>query len=268
VIAIVAVIVAIVVAGRRSSNTVASGTTTTRSPLEDLRNSSTTSLPTGPPASLPTVTAGATASGAVPCPKTDGSSPRTTSFPQGIPMCIDPTLTYDATIKTSVGDALFHLQPEEGAETVNSFYVLALYHYWDGAPITTIKPNEVFVVNNPIPGGPGYTIPNQSPPQGTIYPVGRIAMVAGPGNTVDPGTFQVALGEDAASLPKNTPTFGILLDAGINEKGEPDMHVLQSIRKSGSKTGAPTGTAITINSISIVVSVASTNTTPTVTAGS
>ena len=37
-------------------------------------------------------------------------------------------------------------------------------------------------------------------------------MVAGPNKTLEPGTFQVALGEEAAGLPKDTPSFGIMLD--------------------------------------------------------
>jgi cyclophilin family peptidyl-prolyl cis-trans isomerase len=187
----------------------------------------------------------------VPCPAPDGSSPRTTGFSQPIPTCITPNTDYNAVMKTSVGDVSFFLNQDEGTQTVNSFIVLARYHYWDGAPFTGIVPQAVAVVKNPVPDGPGYTIPNETAAAGTIFPIGRLAMVAGSGNTIDPGTFQIALGEQAADLPRNTPTFGILLD------GAP---VLQSIRKGGSQTGPPTQ-AITIESITIVPSPSSTGTT-------
>lgn len=252
---IVAVVVGIVIAAGKGKDTVAtSATTTSVDPLAELRRSTTTSsLPSGPPASLPTVAPGQTVTGAVPCPNPDGSSPRTTSFSQPPPLCIDPNTTYDADVMTSAGPMKFLLDPKEATQTVNAFVVLARYHYWDGAPLTKILPNVVFQAG-PVGKGPGFTIPNETPPQGTIFPVGRIAMVAdsGANQTVDPGIFQVALGEEAAGLPKNTPAFGILLDAG-----GPDLGVLQTIRKAGSADGAPTG-VVTIQSITITASPVST----------
>lgn len=253
VIVIVGVLFGVIIAGTKGSQTTSANNapTTTKDPLSDLESSTTSTIP-GPAASIPTVPAGASVPGAAPCPAADGSSPRSTSFTAPIPTCINPEFSYDATVKTSVGEMKFLLNPKEGAQTVNSFVFLARYHYWDGAPLTTITPNITFVVKNPVPSGPGYTIPNETAPQGTIFPVGRIAMVAGSANTVDPGTFQVALGEEAAGLPKNTPTFGIMLDG---------LETLQAIRKSGSQAGTPTGTAVTIQSITIVDSPPSTTTT-------
>jgi cyclophilin family peptidyl-prolyl cis-trans isomerase len=245
---IAAVVAGVIVAGTRDPSQITAGATTTSvDPLADLRSTTSSALPTGPPASLPTVAPGASVPGTAPCPNLDGSSPRSTSFTAPIPNCIDPNLTYDATITTSAGVLKFLLNPKEGAQTVNSFVFLAGYHYWDGAPLTTIAPNITFVVQNPVPGGPGYTIPNETPPQGTIFPVGRLAMVAAGNGPLDPGTFQVALGEEAAGLPQNTPSFGIMLDG---------LETLQAIRKAGSQTGAPTG-VVTIQSIAITPSPAS-----------
>jgi cyclophilin family peptidyl-prolyl cis-trans isomerase len=243
---IVAVVAAIVIAGTRgSTKTATTGTTATTDPRADLPDrQSTTTPPTGPPASLPAVAAGATAAGQPPCPAEDGSSARTTSFPQGIPTCTTPGTDYLATVHTSGGDIKFLLNQAQGAQTVNSFLVLARYHYWDGAPFTNIVPNKVGIVGNPVADGPGYTLPNEAPSVGNIFELGYLALVAGSGTTVDPATLQIELGQDAADLPKNTPVFGLMLDG---------IEVLQKIRAAGSQSGVPTG-VVTIQSIDIVVS--------------
>jgi cyclophilin family peptidyl-prolyl cis-trans isomerase len=252
---IVAVVVAIVIAGTRGSTSTAStGTTSTADPRADLPDrQSTTTPPTGPPASLPTVTAGATAAGQPPCPAEDGSSARTTSFPQGIPTCTTPGTDYSAVVHTSAGDIKFLLNQAQGAQTVNSFIVLSRYHYWDGAPFSTIVSNSVGIVGNPVPSGPGFTLPNEAPAVGNIFELGYLALVAGSGTTVDPGSFQIELGQDAADLPKNTPVFGLMLDG---------IQVLQSIRAAGSQGGTPTG-VVTIASIDVTVSPSSTATSAT-----
>lgn len=46
---------------------------------------------------------GASITGPTPCPAPDGTSPRTTSFAQPPPMCIDPAKAYTATFTTDVG---------------------------------------------------------------------------------------------------------------------------------------------------------------------
>jgi len=240
---ILAVVAGVIIAGQKGTSNVATqgSTQTTSDPMQDLRSTTTSARP-GPPVSLPTVGPGDTIPGSAPCPQPDGSSPRTTGFTAPIPTCIDPERSYDATVKTTVGDMKFLLNPKEGVQTVNSFVFLAGYHYWDGAPLTTINPNVTFVVRNPVPGGPGYTVPNELGPAGTIFPIGRLAMVAGPNKTLDAGTFQVVLGEEAAGLPKETPTFGIMLDG---------LETLQAIRKHGSPSGIPTTAPVTITSIDI-----------------
>jgi cyclophilin family peptidyl-prolyl cis-trans isomerase len=243
---IIAVLFAVVIAGTKGTNQAAT-TTTSADPLADLRSSTTTApAPTGPAASLPTVSTGATIAGQVPCPAEDGSSPRTTGFSQPIPTCIDPTLQYNAAVHTSAGDINILLDQRNGTmtQTINSFVVLARYHYWDGAPFTNITPNNVGVVANPVAGGPGYTLPNQSPPQGNIFALGYFGLLAGAGDAVDPGSLQIELGQDAADLPKNTPIMGLMLDG---------LPAVQAIKKAGTQSGAPTQ-VITINSITVTPS--------------
>lgn len=245
---IVALAVGLVVAGSRGSSSTAATTTTSVPDREQV------SIPDGPPADVPSVAPGATLTGDTPCPAPDGSAPRTTSFAKAPPTCIDPAKRYNAVLKTTEGDITFLLNPEQSANAVNNFVVLSRYHYWDGAPITTILPTIAFRVQDSInnPEGvssPGYTIANDTPPQGALQTVGNPSLIVPKDDTgrVDPGQFQVALGEEAAGLPKNTPVFGLMLDDGTRDN---QIGTLQRIRKAGSKTGEPTK-VITINSITI-----------------
>src|SRR5207342_704980 len=110
---------------------------------------------------------------------------------------------YNAEVHTSAGDFSFLLDQRKGtmSQTVNSFVFLARYHYWDGAPFTRIIPNNVGIVSNPVPSGPGYTLPNETPKEGNIFALGYLTLIGGTGGTVDPGTLQIELGQDAADLP-------------------------------------------------------------------
>jgi cyclophilin family peptidyl-prolyl cis-trans isomerase len=244
---IIAVLFAVIIAGTKGTSQTAS-TTTSTDPLQSLHDASSTTseVPTGPTVAVPTVTAGQTLAGQAPCPAADGSSARTTSFAQPIPTCIAPNTSYNAKIHTSAGDLTILLDQRNGTmtQTINSFVFLARYHYWDGAPFTNIQPNAVAVLNNPVSNGPGFTIPNESPPQGNIFNIGFFGLVAGSGNTVDPGTLQVELGQDAADLPKNTPIMGIMLDG---------LPVIQALKKAGTQSGAPSQ-VITIQSIDVAES--------------
>jgi cyclophilin family peptidyl-prolyl cis-trans isomerase len=211
-------------------------------------------VPEGEPVDLPPVAPGAALTGPTPCPAADGSSPRTTSFEQAPPTCTQADRNYNAVVHTSEGDLTLLLNTRQAPVGVNNFVVLARYHFWDGAPITNIEPRVAFQVQGFIDGStpsPGYTIANEAPPEGTLQIVGNPSFVvpqAGDGTVIDPGRFQMALGEEAAGLPRNTPVLGILLDDGARDGG--DVGTLQKIRRAGSTTGAPTR-VITISSIDV-----------------
>ncbi len=110
----------------------------------------------------------ASVTGETPCPETDGSSPRTTSFESAPPTCIDPDATYTATFATSAGDFTAELDAASAPETVNNFVTLARYHYYDGIPFHRVVPNFVIQAGDPQveptgSGGPGYTIGEEPP---------------------------------------------------------------------------------------------------------
>ena len=66
------------------------------------------------------------------CPNADGSSERITQFAEQPPMCIDTTKDYSATMETSMGDMIIHLDAVSALATVNNFVFLSRYHYYDG----------------------------------------------------------------------------------------------------------------------------------------
>ena len=66
-----------------------------------------------------------------PCPAADGSSPRTVTFAQAPPSCIDETKTYTAVVTTNKGAFTIALDAAAAPLTVNNFVVLARYHYFD-----------------------------------------------------------------------------------------------------------------------------------------
>ena len=117
-------------------------------------------------ASTVTTVPGKSITGETPCPPTDGSAERTVSFENPPPMCIDPSKTYTAAVKTNHGDFTIELDAEAAPNTVNNFVVLSLYHYYDG--ITCHRVVEGFVIQCGDPkgdgtGGPGYSSPTSCP---------------------------------------------------------------------------------------------------------
>ena len=66
------------------------------------------------------------------CPNADGSSPQQREFDEAPPMCIDPEKIYTATMVTSMGTMVIHLNAAQAPKTVNNFVTLARYHYYDG----------------------------------------------------------------------------------------------------------------------------------------
>jgi cyclophilin family peptidyl-prolyl cis-trans isomerase len=102
--------------------------------------------------------------GATPCPKADGSSPRTTGFAQPPPMCIDPAKTYTATFDTTEGTITVALDTKRTPNTTNNFVVLSRYHYYDGTNIFRTDTSIDIIqggsptTQNASDPGPGYTI--------------------------------------------------------------------------------------------------------------
>jgi cyclophilin family peptidyl-prolyl cis-trans isomerase len=114
-----------------------------------------------------TTAAPAKITGDTPCPKADGSSPRTTSFEKAPPLCIDPAKTYTATFDTTQGTVVVNLDTKKTPNTTNNFVVLSRYHYYDGTNIFRTDPS-IDIIQGGAPTtqsasdpGPGYTIKDE-----------------------------------------------------------------------------------------------------------
>ncbi|HZU16576.1 MAG TPA: peptidylprolyl isomerase [Candidatus Dormibacteraeota bacterium] len=77
------------------------------------------------------------------------------------PMCIDPTASYQATIRTTKGSFTVDLLARSAPRTVNNFVVLAVHGYFDRLHFFD---NRSWVIRTGDPlgdgrGGPGYDLP-------------------------------------------------------------------------------------------------------------
>jgi cyclophilin family peptidyl-prolyl cis-trans isomerase len=179
-------------------------------PLDTVPVQSTTPLPE---TTAPVTVAGASVTGETPCPAADGSSPRTITFEQAPPMCIDEAATYTALISTNKGDLTVELDAAAAPITVNNFVVLARYHYFDNTQCHRIIPGFVAQCGDPTAtgaGGPGYEFDDELPEAGQ-YEVGSLAM-ANSGPNTNGSQFFVITGAQGAALPPSYSLFGTVTD--------------------------------------------------------
>jgi cyclophilin family peptidyl-prolyl cis-trans isomerase len=208
-----------------------------------------TTVPGTEGATPPEVTippAGASITGETPCPEADGSSPRTTSFEQAPPTCIDASKTYDAIVTTSEGAFTIKLDVANAPITVNNFVVLARYHLYDGIAFHRVVPGFVDQVGDPIgpspgQGGPGYEIDDELPTGTGAYPEGSVAMANSGPNTGGSQWF-VTVEQGGDQLEDLYSRFGTVTD-GID--------VVQAINALGDATTQRTSRVVTIESIEI-----------------
>lgn len=196
--------------------------------------------------SVPTPAPGAEITGPTPCPEIDGSSPRTTSFEEPPPTCIDHTFTYAADIVTTKGVITVTLDDEAAAATVNNFVVLARYRFFDTLPFHRIEPGFVIQTGSPdatLAGDPGYRFDDELPEE-AVYEVGTVAM-ANSGPDSNGSQFFIVVG-DASHLPPSYTVFGRVSGG---------MDVVEAIAAAGLPPGHPDAGAptevITIETVTI-----------------
>src|SRR5271168_2814125 len=142
-------------------------------------------------------------------PETDGSSPQQRKFDEEPPMLIDTDKRYVATMVTSHGTMVIALDPLAAPRTVNSFVVLARYHYYDGIVFHRVIPGFVLQGGDPTgkgTGGPGYKFADELPKPGR-YEMGSLAM-ANAGPNTNGSQFFVISGPDGMRLPPQYSLFG------------------------------------------------------------
>lgn len=180
------------------------------------------------------------------CPAADGSSARQTSFSGPPPMCIDPAKTYSATMDTSMGEMVIHLDAAAAPQTVNNFVFLSRYHYYDG--LTFHRIINGFVCQGGCPdgrgtGGPGYKFADELPAKGR-YEIGSLAM-ANAGPDTNGSQFFIITGPSGAGLPPSYSLFGKVV------KG---LEVADAMQRVATGPGDKPVEPVVINSVTITES--------------
>ena len=207
----------------------------------------------------------AAAADASSCPAEDGSSPRTITFAQPHPICIDTTKSHVAVFDTSEGEIRVTLNTAETPITVNNFVTLARRGYYDGTTIFRSDPSIDIIqggaprTESPSDPGPGYTIPDEPQLEETSagivgpyrYVPGQLVMARTALPNSSSAQYFFTTGENAARLDGQ----GVYVVFG--ETDEAGLGVLQSIiglhERGGALGGAPSRT-VTVNSVTIEVS--------------
>ena len=130
-------------------------------------------------------------------------------------MTIDPSKTYTALLKTSLGDITIQLSPADAPQTVNNFVFLAREGFYDGTIFHRVLPGFVIQGGDPTgtgTGSPGYRFPDE-PVKGK-YEVGSVAM-ANSGPNTNGSQFFICDGAQCATLPPRYNLFG-KVTAGID----------------------------------------------------
>jgi cyclophilin family peptidyl-prolyl cis-trans isomerase len=218
---IVGIIALIVVQTTGSTKKPAAAPTTTAAPATTAVSAPVTvaTTPTtqavGTPPVPPPDPAGATIKGVTPCPAANGSSPRTTTFAQAPPACIDPGKTYTATFDTTQGTVVVALDTKDTAGTVNNFVVLSRYHYYDGSALFRLD-QSIDIIQGGAPTtqsasdpGPGYKINDEghftTDSSGSLhgpytYAAGDLVMARGAGPKSAAAQFFFVTGSAASAL--------------------------------------------------------------------
>jgi cyclophilin family peptidyl-prolyl cis-trans isomerase len=180
------------------------------------------------------------------CPAPDGSSDKQQEFTDYPPTCIDVTKGYTAEIETNMGSLTVALYPGQAPLAVNSFVVLARYHYFDDLDCHRIIPQFVAQCGDPTgtgSGGPGYSFADELPEQGQ-YQIGSLAM-ANSGPDTNGSQFFIITGPNGVALPPNYTLFGQVTE-GLDT-------TLPKIDAAGNpeNNGVPPLETVTITSITI-----------------
>ncbi|HXQ76285.1 MAG TPA: peptidylprolyl isomerase [Acidimicrobiales bacterium] len=176
------------------------------------------------------------------CPAADGSSAPRRKFDAEPPMCIDTDKRYTATMETSKGTMTIALDPLSAPRTVNSFVVLALFHYFDGIVFHRVIPGFVLQGGDPTgkgTGGPGYQFADELPKPGR-YELGSLAM-ANAGPDTNGSQFFVISGPDGMALPPKYSLFGKVVSG---------LETVTAIDAVGTPQGKPTE-RVTIEKVTI-----------------
>lgn len=200
--------------------------------------------------SAPVTVPGEEITGETPCPKTDGTERRVTTFEQAPPNCIDPAKSYTATFDTTEGTIVVDLDTKNTPGTVNNFVVLSRYKYYDGTFIFRTDPSIDIIQGggDDNSDGPGYVIEDEG--DGFTYTEGDLVMARSSGPDSGGGQFFFAAGPKVSLLDGQGTyvTFG-----KVSEGLDVVKAILALNSGEGALGGAPSRT-VEIRSVTITES--------------
>lgn len=183
-----------------------------------------------------------------PCPPTDGSTERRSTFDGPPAMCIDPTKSYSAELDTTAGSFTIALDAQLAPETVNNFVVLSRYRYYEGVPFHRVVPGFVIQAGDGdgTPDGNndlGYVIPDELPDSADAYVDYSVAM-ANRGPETSGSQFFVVLPGGGNQLTAAYSIFGKVTEG---------TEVVDAIGELGGSDQTPSEEVL-INSVTIAES--------------
>ncbi len=213
-----------------------------------------TTVPGAPPTAAP-VPAGAKITGPTPCPKVDGSSPRTTSFSQAPPNCLDAAKTYTATFNTSEGTVVVALDTKTTPITVNNFVVLARYHYYDGSAIFRTDTSIDIIqgggptTQSPSDPGPGYTIKDEGAPP-RHYTPGDLVMARTAAANSGAAEYFFCAGAKCSNLDQQ----GTYVTFGHTTTGLDVLAKIEALNVNAGQLGGAPSRVVTVQTVTIAES--------------
>jgi cyclophilin family peptidyl-prolyl cis-trans isomerase len=156
--------------------------------------------------------------------------------------------TYQAAVKTSMGDFVILLDADNAPNTVNSFAFLSEKGFYNGLTFHRVVPNFVIQGGDPNgdgTGGPGYTTKDE--PNQVRNTAGTISMAKTSGASDFGSQFFINL-QDNPSLDFDNTTSNKFYPFGKVTSG---MDVVQAIGKVPTNAQQQPNTPVTIESITI-----------------
>ena len=170
-----------------------------------------------------------------------------------------PDTTYTATIDTSEGKMVVSLDTTAAPKSANNFVYLAKHNFYDG--LTFHRVAKDFVIQGGDPqgtgkGGPGYTIPVETPANG--YQAGSVAWAktgSEPAGTAGSQFFVVSsAGQGLDALNQQPYAYGII---GALTQGQDVVQKINALAPADPQGGKPSK-KVTIKKVTIAETPSST----------
>lgn len=187
---------------------------------------------------------------ATPCPKTDGSEKRVTTFAEAPPMCIDPGKKYVAVFDTTEGTIEVALDTDKTPNTVNNFVVLSRYKYYDTSYIFRTDPSLDIIQGGGTTNTdtPGYSIPDEG--SGFAYSAGDLVMARSAAENSGGGQFFFVTGPKASVLDSQ----GTYVTFGKITKGLDVAQAILALNEGAGDLGGAPSRPVQVKTVTIVES--------------